>query len=168
MDRRAFVRALGLGMLARPIVVASQPVRGATVGYLAAAPGGVSLVLTGNTQVGPYQIQAIVPSAVVFDHIEWGVNGSYWATTTVEPHYFFRSNDPIGEDILFKPLGAGPYQIEAVVKNGGTTVGTATLAFTEGAITPPPTSVQSLFPANAVWNTPVDTAPIHPMHGLWM
>ena len=40
MDRRAFVRALGLSMLAPPMIAASQPVRVARVGYLGSSRDG--------------------------------------------------------------------------------------------------------------------------------
>lgn len=136
--------------------------------------GTGEIVLLGDVVNGPYQIESKPPAdidALVYS-VEWGKDGSYWASTNKRPFYFWRTQGgDIGPPIPWAPLGTGYHRITAdyrqIVNGNPAPIGTpAQLTYWEGPGAPPPDPTPApppaLFPVTAVWNTPIDTAPLHP------
>jgi hypothetical protein len=125
----------------------------------------ISIVVVGNPATGPYTVQATPALELGVTTVLFDVDGHYFLTDYVAPFDVFRT----GETGAPPPtLGPGPHVVKADAHNAaGISVATATLQLWEGP-PPPAAPLSPLLPADNIWNTPVDTAPLHPLNTRWM
>ena len=126
---------------------------------------GARLALVGTPATGPYSVQAIPATGLTASFVHFDVDGHYLLTDTQAPFYLFRDT---GGSPTLNVLGPGSHAVRAQVYNAaGTKIGDATLPVWEGP-PPPAAPVSPIFPANNIWNTPVDAAPLHALNAQWI
>jgi hypothetical protein len=155
-ERRGAFKILVVTVLVGVAVVAAS--RGQST-------SSMGLVVVGNPAAGPYTVQATPAPGLNVTSVMFDVDGHYFLTDTVAPFDLFRTG---GSDGVPQTLGSGPHAVRAEGRDaGGATVATASLNLWEGP-PPPPAPLSPLLPADNIWNTPVDTAPLHPLNAQWM